>query len=280
MSAAAGASNLFRLGIGSYTYPWAVGMPGRRPSRPLGPEGLVRRAQALGVHVVQICDNICLQALPEVELAALRELAAGLGVELEVGLRTVDPGELMAYLSIARALGSRLVRTVPELHGRAGSAQEVEALLLQVLPAFADAGIVLALENHGKHMAKELVAIMEALASPWAGICLDTANSIGVLEPPGVVVDALAPWAVSLHLKDFRVRRLEHGLGFVVEGCPLGTGALDVPGVLECVARAQRPLSAIIELWPPPADTLEETIAREERWAAESVRFVQRLLMG
>ncbi|NTW36601.1 MAG: hypothetical protein HGB17_10810, partial [Syntrophobacteraceae bacterium] len=47
-----------RLGIGSYTFPWAVGMPGHRPAQPMTALDLLDKATQLGVGVVQICDNL------------------------------------------------------------------------------------------------------------------------------------------------------------------------------------------------------------------------------
>lgn len=48
-----------RLGISSYTFVWAVGVPGYpAPARPLTPLGLLDKAVALGVRVVWIVDEV------------------------------------------------------------------------------------------------------------------------------------------------------------------------------------------------------------------------------
>jgi L-ribulose-5-phosphate 3-epimerase UlaE len=103
-------------------------------------------------------------------------------------------------------------------------------------------------------------------------------NSFGALEGPEVVVDALAPYTVSLHVKDFTIRRVDHQMGFVVEGSPAGQGRLDIPWLLESISEAGCEPNAIIELWTPPDPDLPATIAKEEAWARESVTYMHRLV--
>ena len=74
------------------------------------------------------------------------------------------------------------------------------------------------------------------------------------------------------------VRRTNHMMGFVVEGAPAGQGQLDVPWLFASLGGPDRELSAIIELWTPPGDTLEDTIAKERQWAGISVTYLKELL--
>lgn len=68
-------------------------------------------------------------------------------------------------------------------------------------------------------------------------------------------------------------------MGFAVEGQPAGAGMLDVPWLFaELAARGRRDVSAILELWTPPGASLEETLATEQRWARESVRYLTGLV--
>ena len=130
----------------------------------------------------------------------------------------------------------------------------------------------MALENHDRFTTHDFLHILEIINSPYLGICLDTVNSFGALEGPEVVITALAPWTVNLHVKDFIIRRADHLMGFTIEGTPAGRGHLNIPSILEELVKHGRSPNAIIELWTPPETSLDETIAKEHCWAQESVR--------
>jgi sugar phosphate isomerase/epimerase len=120
--------------------------------------------------------------------------------------------------------------------------------------------------------------MVEGVDSPNLGICLDTVNSFGALEGPEAVIEQLASFAVNLHIKDFTIHRPEHNMGFIVEGCPAGQGRLDIPRLLEQIKAAGRDPNAILELWVPPENTVDDTIAREQEWAEISVRYLRTLI--
>ena len=76
MEARANILGFGRIGIGSWTYPWAAGtVRNWRPEQPMSPSGLVRQAAELGVKVVQIADNLPLDELTIAELKDLRKLS-------------------------------------------------------------------------------------------------------------------------------------------------------------------------------------------------------------
>src|SRR4029453_5082387 len=112
------------------------------------------------------------------------------------------------------------------------------------------------------------------------GICLDTANSIGALEGPEVVVETLGPYVSCLHLKDFAVTRFPHLQGFTVEGRPLGGGMLDVRWLRWRLKAFGREFNAIVEQWVPPEATNEETIRKERRWAEQSIAAARPWIPG
>lgn len=265
-----------RLGIGSYTFTWAAGVPGQRPTRPLSPRQLLDRAARLGVRVVQFCDNLPLTRLPASELDAFVARARELDLAIEIGTRGVsNPAEILACLALARRFASPFVRLVVDAAGHEPSPAECVSRLRPLLPRFAEAGVMLALENHDRFPAATLASLVEQLGPDRAGICLDTVNSFGALEGPEVVVRTLAPYTVNLHLKDFTVTRVQSQLGFTIQGCPAGQGRLNVPWLLAQLRAAGRDVNAILELWTPFGPTLEATLRRERRWAAASVRSLR-----
>lgn len=88
----------------------------------------------------------------------------------------------------------------------------------------------LAVENHKDWRAPELVKILRQLDSEWVGTTVDFGNSIALLEDPMEVVNALAPFAFSTHVKDMGVD--EYDEGFLLSEVPLGEGFLDLPRIV------------------------------------------------
>lgn len=269
-----------KLGIGSYTYTWAVGVPGyEAPARPLDAAGLVRLAADLGVAVVQICDNLPLDGLSTAELAELANLARELGITLELGTRSSTPGNLRRHIAIAQALGCTLLRTLLLEDGREIGISRGYDLLAQVLPDLRSAGVTLAIENHDGHRVAELAELIARLDTPDVGICLDTVNSFGALEAPDTVIGALAPLTVNLHVKDFVIERLDHKMGFQIRGCPAGQGRLEVPALLRRLRSLGRDPNVILELWTPWQGALAHTMALENVWAQESLTFLKQAVL-
>jgi sugar phosphate isomerase/epimerase len=263
-----------RLGISSYTYTWACGVPGHLPPRPLSAAGLVRRASEARVGCVQIADNCPLDALTDGERRDLRALGRDLAVAIEVGARGLTPGRLARYLDLAVFFSSPILRFVVDGPGYEPSVDEIVAVVKEILPRLREAGVRLAIENHDRLRATEFREIVLRTDPEQVGICLDSVNSMGAGESVREVVAALAPHTLNLHVKDFAVERASHKMGLLVTGRPAGQGMLEVPWLLDEVQRHARCESAILELWTPPADTIEETLAREAAWAEESLRFL------
>lgn len=266
-----------KLGLSSYTYTWSIGVPGNMPARPMTALDLLDEAHRLGVRVLQVADNLPLDRLSPAELADFADCAAGRGIQVEVGTRGIAPDHLQRYLALARRFHSPILRVVVDTASHHPSIDEVVSLLQPLRGEFETAGITLAIENHDRFKVAQLAEMVRALGD-WVGICLDTVNSFGALEGPQVVVDALGPLTVNLHFKDFTIFRASHMMGFTVEGRPAGQGKLDAPWLLGELKRYGRDCNAILELWTPPEETLEATIAKERRWAEESIAYLRKLI--
>ena len=266
------------LGIGSWTFAWAVGVPGIPPEHPLTPIGLLDKAAELGVHVLQVCDNLPLARLSEKELSAFQHHAARLGTKIEVGTRGISYDNLRTYRQLAQRLHSRILRVVIDTADHRPAPGEIVSALKGIIGEFEAADVVLAIENHDRFKSQTLAGIIADVNSPALGICLDVFNSLAALEGPEVVVSTLAPWTVNLHIKDVVVRRNNANMGFVVEGRPVGQGQLDVPWVLAHVKQAERLCNTIIEQWPAAESSLEATIAKEAEWAAAGVGYMRQFI--
>jgi sugar phosphate isomerase/epimerase len=268
-----------RLGLGSYACAWAIGVAGfEMPSAPMTVFDFVRFASELGLHLVQIADNLPLHLLSSTERHALRAEARTCGVDIEVGTRGIETEHLREYIDIAQEYDSPILRVVVDTATHHPTPDEIIALVGSALPELTRAEITLAIENHDRFKVATLAGILETLDHPNVGICLDTVNSFGALEGPDLVVATLGPYVVSLHVKEFIVRRLRHNMGFEVTGVPAGQGMLDTASLLKNLYGFGHDFNAIIELWPEPEAAMSTTIAKESDWVRQSTAYLRTMI--
>lgn len=267
-----------RLGISSFTYSWAIGVPNHPPQRPMRVAGLLDKALELGVRLIQVADNLPLDQVPPEDLDIFQARAERHGIQIEVGTRGISPDHLFRYLEIARRFNSPILRLVIDTADHQPDAEEIVATLRAVIPKFEQIGIFLAIENHDRFKAATLADIISRIGSYYVGICLDTVNSFGAQEGPETVLRVLGPLTINLHIKDFAVIRAKHNMGFTIEGRPAGQGQLDIPWLLQELNRMGRDVNAILELWTPPQERLEDTIALEDAWPRSSIAYLRSLI--
>ena len=265
------------IGIGSYTYTWAMGVPGYDTVQPMTAFDLIEKAPALKAKVVQFADNVPLDNFSKDELAGLVRLAEKNTVTLETGSSGLTSERLEQYIAITQKLYSEILRFVIDGKDYQPSPDETVEVIRPFIPQLEAANIRLVLENHDRLTCDEFVYIIQKCNSPNVGICLDTVNSLGVPEGTGEVVRKLLPYTLNLHIKDFIIERLDHKMGFKVEGVPAGKGKLDILFLMNELSRLGKCKTAILELWTPFGATLEETIDREARWAIESMSYLNQL---
>ena len=265
-----------KLGISTYTYTWAVGVPGKLPAQPLNVFDLLAKADAAGVKCVQIADNLPLHVFSEPELDKLIQTAQQKNISLEVGTRGLTPENIENYLNIAKKLQSPFLRMVVDAPGYYPDPADIVTIIREAMPEFEKRNIVLALENHDRFTARTFESILNRIGGDHIGICLDSVNSMGAGEGIETVVEILSPYTINLHVKDFTVKRVYHMMGFVVEGCPAGQGMLPLEYVLEKLEPFNRCRSAILELWTPPEEQIVDTIGKEVRWADESILYLRK----
>lgn len=153
--------------------------------------------------------------------------------------------------------------------------------LRQVEPMLARQQMHLGVENHKDWRIADLLSLLDRLSSEWIGICVDTGNSIALLEDPLEVVRAFAPFAMTTHLKDMAVAEAEDG--FLLSEVPLGTGFLDLKEMCRLLLEKQPQIRFNLEmitrdplripcLTPQYWATLEEMPARQLAEALARVR--------
>ena len=267
-----------RLGLSSYTYTWAVGVPGALPPKQLSAFDLIDKAAASGLNLVQIADNLPLETMTESEVIDLRKYGEAIGVEIEMGGRGLTPEHAMKCLEAAKLLNSPILRMVIDGVGFEPDIKNVISIIKELMPEFKASGIKLAIENHDRFKAREFEKIIQSVGSEWVGICLDSVNSMGAGEGFEEVSKVLLPYTINLHIKDFTIRRLSHKMGIIIEGAPAGKGMLNISEMLNKLYFTNSCQSAILELWTPPEKEVEETINKEEKWANESIKYLKNLL--
>lgn len=227
-----------KLGLDTFTYH-------HRPD--LTVHDYLQKAAELGLDGVHPAGLRHLKAPKEGELAELRQKADSMGLYIELGTGGTDPDHLRSILEAAHVLGSPSVRTFYSTitkfaadrpttsEGMRECLSAAAADVKQVVPVCEKYGIPLAFENHQDLTTEELLTLIEMIGSEWVGICLDTGNSLALLDDPLEAAKALGPLVKSVHFKDYKLAA--HPDGFVMVGCALGEGAMDLDGILDVLVQ-------------------------------------------
>lgn len=264
-------------GISSYTYTWAIGVPGSLPEKPLSAFGLIDKAHLSGLNLVQIADNLPLENWPDDQITDLYNYAAGKKVSIEMGGRGLTPEHTLKCLRTSSLLHSPILRMVIDAAGFEPDLKTIISIIRELLPELESRKIRLAIENHDRLKAREFEHIIQSVGSEWAGICLDSVNSMGAGEGFETVSEILLPYTINLHLKDFSIRRVSHKMGLIIEGTPAGKGMLNIKELVDKLSVKNSCNSAILELWTPPEARIEDTVRKEEQWADESIIFLKEI---
>lgn len=184
------------------------------------------------------------------EAVALRRACAKFGMYVEgivrpPGKGKAELGRFADELAMTKACGATVARTVM-LGGRryevfekaedyAAFARGAQESLERAEPVARKHGVKLAVENHKDFRVDEQVALLKKLSSEYVGACLDTGNNLALLEAPLATVEALAPFALTVHLKDMAVEEAPDG--FRLAEVPLGEGFLDLKAVVAAIRK-------------------------------------------
>jgi len=140
----------------------------------------------------------------------------------------------------------------------------------------------LAVENHKDWTAEELEWIILNLGSEWVGVTLDFGNNVSFLENPMEVIERLAPYAFSTHVKDMGVK--QYADGFLLSEVPLGEGIVDLKAGVDLCKKLNPEINFNLEMIT--RDPLEIPCMKESYWATfdhldgMDVYKMQRLIEG
>jgi sugar phosphate isomerase/epimerase len=225
--------------------------PFRKPKSVLE---FVDYCHSLGASGVEIALESSEPAYLEKVRARLEDL--GMRLEAWVILPKQDPAGFERSVKAAKEAGASVLRGFC-LGGRRYEVfssfedwkrfvAESKVSIALAVPVLEKHRIALGLENHKDWTAEELAGLMREYSSEYLGVCLDTGNNIALLDGMVELVERLAPYAVSAHLKDMAVAEYEDGL-LAVE-VPFGEGMVDLKGIINTIRRARPKAGFTLEM--------------------------------
>ena len=154
--------------------------------------------------------------------------------------------EAGAFVARAVFTNGRRYEAFPTLADFRAFQEQAQQTLALIEPVLKQHGLKLAIENHKDHTTEELVGMMKAISSEWIGVLVDTGNNLALLEEPHAVVEALAPFDLSVHLKDMAVQASDDG--FLLSEVPLGSGFLDLPRMIATLRKVNPGIDINLEM--------------------------------
>jgi sugar phosphate isomerase/epimerase len=209
--------------------------------------------KGLGVKVVHFSEIRFLGNLEPDNLRKVREYAANLGIDVEIGMRSICPSSTMfdktqgtaeeqlgKMIQSAKIIGSPIVRCVLGSASERSGAIPLEghiANTIQVLNNIRsqamDAGVKIAIENHaGDMQARELKTLVEGAGKEFVGVCIDSGNPMWTLESPHLTLETLHPYVLTSHVRDTYVWMMTDGT-IAVRWCRTGEGNIGIDAYIK-----------------------------------------------
>jgi sugar phosphate isomerase/epimerase len=220
------------------------------------------------VQVVHFSEVRFIGSLEPDNLRKVREHAGKLGIEIEIGMRSICPTstmfdksqgtaeqQLTRMIDAASTVGSPIVRAVlGSAEDRKGGRIEAHIedtvrVLKNVRPRATDKNIKIAIENHaGDMQARELKSLIEGAGKDFVGVCLDSGNPLWTIEDPHLTLEVLHPYALTSHVRDSAVWKVPQGAA--VTWVQMGRGNVEIESYVKKYA----------ELCPGKAISLESIL--------------------
>ena len=195
------------------------------------PFQLLDYCAAQKARVVHFSEIRFIGGLDPENLRAVRRHAEQVGIEVEIGMKSICPTskmfdakagtaeeQLAKMVDAATTVGSHIVRAVlgssDDRHP--GPIERHIESTVKVLrnsrSKVMDAGLKVAIENHaGDMQARELKSLVEAAGKDFVGVCLDSGNPLWTLEDPHLTLETLHPYVLTSHVRDSAVWKVPEG---------------------------------------------------------------------
>jgi sugar phosphate isomerase/epimerase len=177
------------------------------------------------------------------------ELAVG-GKTLEDESRYADVARVAKRLGVARLrialLNGRRYEDFKTREAWTAFAEHWRSVLPRAKGYLETHQLYVGIENHKDWRSEELVALIRSVDSRFFGACVDFGNNVSFLEDPLETCAALAPYAVTTHLKDMSLRPYEKG--FELSEVPLGQGICPLAKMIEVLQKARPDVPICLEM--------------------------------
>ncbi len=253
-----------------------------KPTHPMNVEEFIEKAIDFKLQGVQICDNLPYWELSESRLREIRKQVEDQRMFIETGARGSEYEYLKTMLEASSQLGSKLLRIVIEIDRNVPTEQITTQLnkviedIQNILDVAKALNIRLAIENHATFSSEDLLYIIKTIDDDFVGVCLDTMNSILLMEHPLKTARALFPYAFTVHLKDFKIEK--HPEHFRILGVSLGEGLVDFPSIMQMLKESKLDPTVHLELYIDRRENEEAIRKWEDKCVAKSVFYARNSL--
>ncbi|MDR1043013.1 MAG: sugar phosphate isomerase/epimerase [Clostridiales Family XIII bacterium] len=145
------------------------------------------------------------------------------------------------------------------------------------IPLMEELGLTISIENHCDTYADEVIWLVRQLNHPNVGACVDTINSLVVLEGPEVCVEKMAPYANCCHFCDNKLVVDPDGTHSI--GTVIGQGDIDCAKVLRTLRETSSLDRITFEIeYEIGDDPLEVAREKEIQACKESIDYLRNVL--
>jgi sugar phosphate isomerase/epimerase len=243
-----------------------------------------------GLQITKVdLDNTSPSYLAEIKAAAQeRDLFLEFNSSFQAGSDSRVNCTVEEALRITSALGSDLTKfsldiTRPRiLYGSCFHPDVMRQLtdryelFQKQIPLMEELGLKIAIENHTDTYADEVLWLVKQLDHHDVGTCIDTINSLMVLEGPEAAVEKLLPSAFCCHFSDDVIVIDPTGVHDL--GVSSGQGSWDLAKILKRIREVSPMDSIIFENEIPflhKDEPLEEARAREWKHCEDSIAYLR-----
>lgn len=241
-----------------------------------------------GLHIT----NVDLETLDAEHLAEVKAAAEAHGLYLEYNVSFNAPCDPRVNSTVkdallnGKAMGADLVKFSLDIerpfpvYGTCMHPDVMKQLAARYdefkenLPLMEELGLEISIENHCDTYSDEVIWLVKQLDHPKVGACLDTINSLVVLEGPEACVEKMAPYCNCCHFCDNKIVVDPDGTHSI--GVAIGQGDINSAKVLRTL-KEKSPLKRItfeVE-YEIGKDTLEVAREKEIEACKQSIDFLR-----